>query len=110
MMSTAQTSALQHVRSRAEAARGGAHERITALLERAGQGPPASQALLRSIQESARVTLNFHPDRPLADGLTVIEKLLLEGHYRSQFVTGISNGSRTAFAVASARSCNPSVV
>lgn len=38
------------------------------------------------------ITVNFHPDRLLADGRTVVEHLVAEGRYRSQFETGISNG------------------
>jgi hypothetical protein len=40
----------------------------------------------------AVITVNFHPDRLLADGRTVAEHLAAEGVYRSQFETGISNG------------------
>jgi uncharacterized protein DUF3626 len=96
MLSPAQIRALDHVRRRA--ASSGARARITALLERSGAGERAYPAIVRHCQERARVTLNFHPDRPCADGRTVVEKLLVEGQYRSQFATGISNGSRTAFA------------
>lgn len=42
-----------------------------------------------------RVTLNFHPDR-LAHGRPVLDALADEGVYRSQFVTGTSNGGLTA--------------
>ncbi|MBM2616188.1 DUF3626 domain-containing protein [Actinoplanes sp. LDG1-06] len=45
----------------------------------------------------APVTVSFHPDRLLADGLTVAEHLAVEGVYRSQFETGISNGGLTAY-------------
>ncbi|MEV4346707.1 DUF3626 domain-containing protein [Actinoplanes sp. NPDC049596] len=41
---------------------------------------------------AAPITVNFHPDRPLADGASVAEHLAAEGVYRSQFETGISNG------------------
>jgi Protein of unknown function (DUF3626) len=51
----------------------------------------------KEIREQARITLNFHPDRRLADGRIVAEVLATEGVYRSQFETGVSNGSRTAF-------------
>ncbi|MDB5215826.1 MAG: hypothetical protein JWO86_3753 [Myxococcaceae bacterium] len=44
------------------------------------------------------MTLNFHPDRLLADGRMVVEALLEVGRYKNQFETGLSNGSRTAFA------------
>ncbi|GLY95101.1 DUF3626 domain-containing protein [Actinoplanes sp. NBRC 103695] len=50
-----------------------------------GEVPPAS------------ITVSFHPDRLLADGLTVAEHLVAEGVYRSQFETRISNGGLTAF-------------
>lgn len=45
---------------------------------------------------SWRVTLNFHPDRA-TQGVTVLEALAEGGVYRSQFVTGTSNGGLTAF-------------
>jgi hypothetical protein len=45
----------------------------------------------------ARITLNFHPDRLLRDGRIVAEALAADGIYRSQFETGISSGSRTAY-------------
>ncbi|MFE3991105.1 DUF3626 domain-containing protein [Streptomyces goshikiensis] len=51
-------------------------------------GPPVDPAL--------RVTLNFHPDRE-AHGRPVLEALADDGVYRSQFVTGTSNGGLTAY-------------
>ncbi|WP_051809774.1 DUF3626 domain-containing protein [Actinoplanes subtropicus] len=42
--------------------------------------------------ERSPITVNFHPDRLVRDGLTVVECLAAEGVYRSQFETGISNG------------------
>jgi len=45
---------------------------------------------------AARITVNFHPDRLLADGRSVAEHLVTDGVYRSQFETGISNGGLTA--------------
>ncbi|MEP7123706.1 MAG: DUF3626 domain-containing protein [Byssovorax sp.] len=98
MVTQAQSSALDHVKQRAQAAAGSARTRLAALFERSGLGSADLQTLLRHCQERARVTLNFHPDRPCDDGRTVAERLLAEGQYRSQFVTGISSGSRTAFA------------
>ena len=41
------------------------------------------------------MTLHFHPDVPYADG-TVLGSIAADGHYRSQFVTGVSNGGLTA--------------
>ncbi|MEU3409271.1 DUF3626 domain-containing protein [Streptomyces sp. NPDC006670] len=50
-------------------------------------GPPVDPAL--------RVTLNFHPDRPLR-GTAILDALAEDGVYRSQFVTGTGNGGLTA--------------
>ncbi|MCO8269596.1 DUF3626 domain-containing protein [Actinoplanes sp. TRM 88003] len=47
---------------------------------------------------AAPITVNFHPDRLLADGRTVAEHLAADGVYRSQFETRISNGGLTAYA------------
>lgn len=47
---------------------------------------------------AGRVTLNFHPDRWIRSGSTVAAGLLADGRYRSQWVTGISSGSRSALA------------
>ncbi|MCX5198815.1 DUF3626 domain-containing protein [Streptomyces sp. NBC_00249] len=50
-------------------------------------GPPLDPALT--------VTLNFHPDR-VTDGRPILTALAEDGVYRSQFVTGTSNGGLTA--------------
>ncbi|MEU6229909.1 DUF3626 domain-containing protein [Streptomyces sp. NPDC047042] len=42
-----------------------------------------------------RVTVNFHPDRTAGE-LPLLEALAQDGFYRSQFVTGTSNGGLTA--------------
>ena len=44
-----------------------------------------------------RLTVNFHPDRVARSGLTVAEGMVRTGRYVSQWVTGISNGGRSAF-------------
>lgn len=43
-----------------------------------------------------RVTLNFHPDRLLL-GKPILDVMAEDGVYRSQFVTGTSNGGLTAY-------------
>lgn len=47
------------------------------------------------VDPALRVTVNFHPDRQVR-GRTVLDALAREGTYRSQFVTGVSNGGLTA--------------
>ncbi|WP_219419528.1 DUF3626 domain-containing protein [Pseudonocardia nigra] len=81
--------ALRHVTDRASAA--GGIERVRAVL-----GPDAPVGRLVAGVRRARVTLNFHPDRLLADSRTVVVALDADGRYRSQFETGLSAGSLTA--------------
>lgn len=47
------------------------------------------------IDRSLRITLNFHPDRQ-NNGIQILDALLQEGVYRSQYETGTSNGGLTA--------------
>ncbi|MYT68772.1 MULTISPECIES: DUF3626 domain-containing protein [unclassified Streptomyces] len=47
------------------------------------------------VDPASRVTLNFHPDR-LLNGTPILDAMVQDGVYRSQFVTGTSNGGLTA--------------
>jgi hypothetical protein len=80
--------AIEAVRARAGAGRAGAAERVHAVL-----GPDVDAQCLRGV---GRLTLNFHPDRVAAGGRTVAAGLVEDGRYRSQWVTWISNGGRSA--------------
>lgn len=53
--------------------------------------------MLDGVRRIGRVALAFHPDRIAADGRSVVDGLVADGIYRSQFETRISAGSRTAF-------------
>lgn len=53
--------------------------------------------LLEAASGEGVLTLNFHPDRLLADGRSVAEALYADGVYRSQFETSISSGGLTAY-------------
>lgn len=55
------------------------------------------EATVAAIAGHGRITLNFHPDRLLADGRTVAAAMAADGLYRSQFETRVSNGGRTAY-------------
>ncbi|MEZ4449433.1 MAG: DUF3626 domain-containing protein [Nannocystaceae bacterium] len=87
-LTAAQRAALEHIRGRAQVERDGAR---AALIE------GDAIALVDQLREFARIHVHFHPDRRLADGRRVADGLLADGRYRSQFETGLSNGSRTAF-------------
>ncbi|MEV0547120.1 DUF3626 domain-containing protein [Nocardia salmonicida] len=56
----------------------------------------AAQSQGRALDSSMPVTVNFHPDWLVGDRL-VVEALVDDGFYRSQFVTGTSNGGLTAY-------------
>lgn len=53
-------------------------------------------ALKDEFVRAGRLTINFHPDRITPSGVSVAEGLVDGGRYVSQFVTGISNGGRSA--------------
>ncbi|MGW7004722.1 DUF3626 domain-containing protein [Streptomyces sp. NPDC054933] len=77
----------------------------TALVNAATPPPPSPQeraighvaSLSRGtpLDRTLRVTLNFHPDR-MVRGRPILLALAEDGGYRSQFVTGTSNGGLTA--------------
>ncbi|MCL7459847.1 DUF3626 domain-containing protein [Micromonospora echinofusca] len=95
-LTPAQSAALAYVRAVALRDRPAALAAIARALAGSGvtHGP---ELLIAAVGRHGRLTLNFHPDRLLADGRTVAEALAAEGVYRSQFETGISNGGLTAF-------------
>lgn len=97
MLSAAQSSALRHVESIAEAGEAKALECIAGIFERAGLGIEAYFEAVESIRQHARIALHFHPDRLDPRSVTVAQGLLSEGIYRNQFETGLSSGSPTAY-------------
>jgi hypothetical protein len=55
-----------------------------------------------ALEPGLRVTLNFHPDRTdhrdrTVPGRSILAAMAEDGAYRSQFVTGTSNGGLTAY-------------
>ena len=58
---------------------------------------PDLSAVDVELSRVGRLTVNFHPDRVARSGLTVAEGMARAGRYISQWVTGISNGGRSAF-------------
>jgi hypothetical protein len=86
--------ALEAVRVSAGARRDEALARwnLTAASDRA-----ADPDVMGELATSGRLTVNFHPDRIARSGVTVAEGMVRTGRYVSQWVTGISNGGRSAF-------------
>jgi ribosomal protein S18 acetylase RimI-like enzyme len=84
------------VRIRAAAERERAEQRWEAAV-----GASSGDSLDRwadNFRTAGRLTLNFHPDRVGRHGVTVAAGLLASGRYCSQWVTGLSAGSRSAVA------------
>lgn len=50
-----------------------------------------------NLKFNTRIGLHFHPDRPDSTLKTVAEALFEQGIYKSQFETGLSNGSVSAY-------------
>lgn len=100
-LTLAQTAALDHIRNMAVRDAGRACSPAHACNSKSNSDSNSDSngaliALIALVRERARITLNFHPDRLLADDRTVAESLAADGRYRSQYETGLSNGSRTA--------------
>lgn len=96
-LSRAQQQAILHVESTAAGQRKIALDMTEQILRKHGKDSVTVGSLLTSIGKSARVTLNFHPDRIRPTGHAVIESLLAEGIYHNQFITSVTNGSKTAY-------------
>lgn len=96
-LSTAQRQALRHVEERTRLRQAEAGDRLTTILRDAQCLDGMFEEGMQSIRTHARVALHFHPDRFGLKPMTVAESLLEDGHYRNQFETGLSSGSRTAF-------------
>jgi hypothetical protein len=97
-LTAAQRAALRHADTVARSRAADAPERLARVLRAAACPADAIDDAARGIRAGARVVVHFHPDRYGRGPLPVAESLLADGRYRSQFETGLSSGSRTAFA------------
>ncbi len=92
-----QRAALQNVVAVARSRQAVARRRAMAFVRHAECSEAMFDATMESIRCHARVILHFHPDRIGVRAITVAEAVLEDGQYRSQFETGLSSGSLTAF-------------
>jgi hypothetical protein len=93
-LSAANRAALAQVRASARREAGRHMRRIAAVLKATGVDADP-EAVLQAASVQGVLTINFHPDRLLADGRPVAAALRDDGVYRSQFETRISNGGLT---------------
>jgi hypothetical protein len=96
-LTPAQRAALSHIESLVRRQEPISRRRVNDALERARCPPDAYDEAMDWVCVHARVVLHFHPDRLGKKLMTVAEALLSEGIYRSQFETGLSSGSPSAF-------------
>ncbi len=97
-LTPAQEAALRFAREAAHSREADARRRLAAVLDAAQCRLEDLDRALAVVAERARVVLHFHPDRYGRRPGTVAQSLLADGVYRSQFETGLSSGSRTAFS------------
>ena len=93
-----QREAIAYVRSRALARRPEAEAQIRSILRAASVSEAEYEQALDRLLGEVKVVLAFHPERVSRSGKTVAEGLLSDGVYRTQFETGLSGGSTSAFA------------
>ena len=70
---------------------------MKSILARSGLHERLYDAAVTSAQTHVRIGLHFHPERLCKTGRNVADGLLESGTYKSQFETGLSSGSPTAF-------------
>jgi hypothetical protein len=89
--------AIRDVAFRAKATKTDDKAAIQSILKRNACDGCDTDLLIQHLFSTCSVTLNFHPDRLVNNGRTIIENMIDKGQYLSQFVTGTTNGGRTAF-------------
>ena len=96
-LSSAQRAAWRHVEETVRCRQSAARARVADLLASSGCSEAMFDAATECIRQYARVVVHFHPDQIGVKPITVAEALVEDGQYRSQFETGLSSGSLTAF-------------
>jgi hypothetical protein len=96
-LTKAQLAAWRHVEASVGKRQRDARAAVARLLDGCGCPVETYDAAAEGIRRHARVIVHFHPDRIGIKPLTVAEALLDEGRYKSQFETGLSSGSLSAF-------------
>ncbi|WP_282109847.1 DUF3626 domain-containing protein [Shewanella algicola] len=81
-----------HIEKTAYELRDHAHAVIKNVLLMSNISTLALQMAMRQLSSQSRVALHFHPDRIDSRGLCVVDGLLRDGVYKSQFETHVSNG------------------
>ena len=91
-----QSAAIDFFREQARRKKEAALRKISDIMRMSHVEKERYELAIASIKKLARVVLHFHPDRLDSSMKLVADSLLESGFYRSQFHTGISNGSVSA--------------
>jgi uncharacterized protein DUF3626 len=97
MLKACHTQALDFLRDKALSRKQKARENLEHILEMSNIDSDEFESAVSVMKRRAQVALHFHPDRLTSEGSTVAESLLATGLYKSQFETGISAGSVSAW-------------
>ncbi|MCL1141219.1 DUF3626 domain-containing protein [Shewanella gaetbuli] len=89
---TSKFAALSHIEKIALQLRDPAHALIKNILQMSDISTQSLQQAMLQLTHHGRVALHFHPDRLDSRGISVINGLIKDGVYKSQFETHISNG------------------
>lgn len=97
VLTAAQRAALEVVSSNAASRAREAAGTIQEVLQMSNLSFETYNEAVAAIQNHGRIALHFHPDRPDFELRTVAQALLEQGLYKSQFETGLSSGSLSAY-------------
>jgi len=92
-----QRKAISYMRNYALKHKTTAKNNIAEILKMANIHPDTYHELTQLLIHQGKVAIHFHPDRPDHSMKTVLENLLEQGIYKSQFETHISAGDLTAY-------------
>ncbi len=93
-----QLTALEHITGYARNHAEKAKKTINHILKMSNISEETFADAVNKIKDHARIGLHFHPDRPNSSMKSIAEALLEDGIYKSQFETGLSNGSVSAYS------------
>lgn len=86
------SAAQTHIEKIALTLRDPAHALIKNVLLMSNIPTPQLHQAMRQLTLHGRIALHFHPDRIDSRGIRVVDGLMKDGYYKSQFETHISNG------------------
>lgn len=96
-LSRSQSLALENITKYAQGYTYEAKKTINHILKMSNISDETFKNAVNKLKAHARIGLHFHPDRPDSSMKSVAEALLESGIYKSQFETGLSNGSVSAY-------------